>query len=172
MMNISLISKIALSTVAASIASMAIAPSALAYTFNLSGSFDDGGTLSGTFDFDETTDTYSNTDLITTGGSTLSGTTYTDDTLIFGNSSGFEFDDDSGDVLLTVDFVSNLSSTSGAIALDTNFTQEENFLIDTRMLSSGTVTPVTPVVVPFEPSSNLAIFVVLGLMGLNRYRKR
>lgn len=171
-MNTSLISKITLSTFAASIVSLASAPSAIAFTFSLSGTFDDGGTLSGTFDFDETIDTYSNTNIITTGGGTLSGTTYTDDDLIFGNSGGFEFDDDSGNILLTINFVSPLSSTSGEISLDTisnPLSKEGVFGGDTRLISSGTVSPVA---VPFEPSANLAIFIVLGLMGLNHYRTK
>lgn len=170
-MNISLISKITLSTVTASITSMAISPSAMALTFDLSGTFNDGGTLGGTFDYDESTEVYSNLNINTTGGSNLTGTTYTDDTLIFGDTSkGFIIsDDNTGDIDLALDFVSSLSSTSGAIALASTTQEEDFFGGGTRLIASGTVAPVA---VPFEPSADLAIFVVMGLMGLNRYRTR
>ena len=168
-MNISLISKITLATVATSLTSLIITPSVLAFSFSLDGTFDDGGTLGGTFDFDENTDIYSNLNINSTGGSTLSGSTYTDDLLISGDSStGFVITDDSLDFDLTLDFVTALSSTSGAIALDTT-SQEEDFLTGTRLLSSGTVTPVA---VPFEPSANLGIVTLGGIWGLTRLAKR
>ena len=59
------------STIFASISSLTLIPAASAITWSLLGNFDDGGTISGTFFFDESNETYRNIDLKTTVGSTI-----------------------------------------------------------------------------------------------------
>lgn len=165
-MNISLSSRIALSSFLASISLLAITNSVSALTWNLSGIFDDGGTLSGSFDYDEGTDTYSNPNITTAAGSALSGSTYTDELSIFGNSDGFIIDD-GGDFLLTVDFLSSLSSIPSIISLDTSASEEEDFLSGgIRSISSGNV-----VAVPFEINPTLGILLIGGFWGISYLRR-
>jgi len=166
-MNIFLSSKIALSSFLASISIFTITNSALALTWNLSGIFDDGGTISGTFDYDDLNDIYSNVNIITTGGATLSDRTYTDELFISSDDSlGFIITDDIGDFDLTLDFVSSLTSIPATISLDIT-SEEEDFLSgDTRFITSGNV-----VAVPFEVNPTLGILILGGVWGISYLRK-
>ena len=105
-MNLSYISKITLSTLVASIGTLTITPSVSALTWTVSGTFDDGGTVSGTFDYDEINDIYTNVNITTFAGSNIlfSGTTYTDDASLFGNADEFTITDDTVSFDLTLVF--------------------------------------------------------------------
>ena len=170
-MKNSLIAKITLSTFIASIATIAIAPSASALTWNLSGTFEDGGTLGGSFDYDGAN--YSNFNISTTGGSSganliPSGTNYTDTDFLSGDGiTGFTISKDDGSFDLIVEFASNISTTPQVISLETT-TQETDYDVsgNTRVLSSGTVAAV-----PFEFSPTLGILLVGGVWGINHLKK-
>ncbi len=72
-------------------------------TWDLSGvTFDDGGTASGSFVYDASTNKYSSIDIITTSGTTLAGATYTSLSLLASSSdTGFLFGASSGDLTST-----------------------------------------------------------------------
>lgn len=165
-MNISISKKITLSICAAVafLSPLITTSSALALTWGLTGTFDDGEELGGTFDFDEDTSEYSNFDIFTTEPNT----TYTNNFISGDDAFGFiVVDDVTGVINLRLDFASSLSASSGSIALNTSTRENNPISGDTRFLLSGEVTPV-----PFEPSANLAIFIILGWMGFNRYRQK
>ena len=92
--------------------------------------------------------------------------------------SVFSFDSTSADFLVATDvpasttnsqtFSNVISLTSNSLPGNINVNGTFNGNIDDFPPNiSGPVTPV-----PFEPEANLAIFILLGLMGLNHYRKQ
>src|SRR6202008_1301356 len=71
-------------------------------TWTLTASFNDGGTASGSFNYDAITNTYSAIDVITTTGTTLLGTTYTTlSYLATDSSTGLTLGVSSGDITNT-----------------------------------------------------------------------
>ena len=169
MINIAQVSKTTLFASFISLSSLITISPASAFTFDLLGTFDDGGTLSGSFDYDDISDDVTNVDITTTLGSTLAGTRYTEDT--FFDADSISFTDTSGEIDLNLFFDSPLSSASSSVFLSTSpgtESNEESFIDGTRNLQpGGTATPV-----PFEPSTNLGILTLLGIMGFNHYRKK
>ena len=172
-MKNSLIAKITLSTLITSISTLAIAHSALGLTWNIAGTFEDGGKLGGSFDFDGTD--YSQFNITTTGGSSgvnliPSGTTYTDSDFLSGfGATGFTISKDDGSFDLIVEFISNISTVPEVISLNTTTTQETDYDNSgkTRALSSGTVAAV-----PFELSPTLGLLLVGGIWGLSYLKKK
>ncbi|WP_036477318.1 hypothetical protein [Myxosarcina sp. GI1] len=184
-----LITKITLSTLITSITALATITSASAFSFSLTGTFEEtyGGTISGTFELYEPTlsgDDYqcSNIDITTTAGSEIfAGSNYTDSSdnafLSSCSADGFAmslYDEASGN-----EFFLDLQSESSLVDLAPSETAQINPATTyeqyfdgfgdptTRYIASGTVTAA----VPFEFSPTLGLLLVGGAWGINRLRK-
>lgn len=136
---------------------------ALAVTFKIMGTFDGGGgTLSGTFDFDDSNDTFTNFNLSTFDSSSNIVASYIDsfgDTYLSGaNTNGFvissstpEFDFD-----LAINFDGTLTNNTTSLSLLNSF--EEDYINNTtRSIISGTVSQVP------EPLTILGTATALGM---------
>ncbi|MDJ0598010.1 MAG: hypothetical protein QNJ37_04120 [Crocosphaera sp.] len=133
-----------------------IAPKMLAATFSINGLFDDGGTVVGSFDFDN--DSYSNFNLQTKDSFENIIASYVDsgnDGFVSGsNATGFIISDLNFDFDLTIEFGSSLPDSIGTI-LTTNSNEEDFNNGSTRFIVSGTVTVIPEI---SEPSSLGFIF--------------
>jgi hypothetical protein len=141
-------------------------------TWTLSGvTFDDGGTASGSFIYDATTNAYSSIDISTTATSTFAGATYTGLSGGFGSSSTGMLLGPVGDLtntdLLFIMFAAALTDLGGTVSLDgvgegtcDNTDCSDNTLI--RSITAGEVVG-TPVSTP-EPSGLLLLG--MGLVAL------
>ena len=144
---------------------------ALAATFKIIGTFEDGGKLSDSFDFDETNfvTPYINVNIETSGGTFL-GADYidADASLTFGDEFGFAVDSEFGEFGLTIDFDGML--TNSTTELDLLFTSsEEDFLSDfgdSRSLVSGRIEPVP------EPLTIVGSFMALGMGTVFKNKKQ
>ncbi len=142
---------------------LSVVPETSAMTFNVNGMFEDGGKISGSFDFNN--DNYTNVNLQTTDSSDNIIASYSDtgdEGFIFGNSSGFVISNFDFSFDLSLDFESNLTDNTETILLTTS--QEENFDdMSVRFIDSGTVTSFSTQV--DEPSSLFLISTFgLGLL--------
>lgn len=186
-MNLNLITKTTLYTLVTSITTLATATSAAAFSFSLSGTFDDGGTITGTFELYEPTlpsGDYqcSNIDLTTTSGSVIpSGSNYTDSNpdafLSSCSADGFAmslYDEASGN-----EFFLDWQSESSLVALATSETAQINPATTYEQYFVGSVDPLTRYIasgivtaeVPFEFSPTLGLLLVGGVWGINHLRK-
>ena len=142
---------------------LSVVPETSAMTFNVNGMFEDGGKISGSFDFNN--DNYTNVNLQTKDSSDNIIASYSDtgdEGFIFGNSSGFVISNFDFSFDLSLDFESNLTDNTETILLTTS--QEENFDdMSVRFIDSGTVTSFSTQV--DEPSSLFLISTFgLGLL--------
>lgn len=171
-MNITVISQLTLSSLIVAMASLATVPSASAFSVVLSGTFDDGGTISGTFDFDDSitpNGEYSNIDIITTVGSVLTtGSHYTDGDLQFFSDDGFVVEIETSGIILDLQFESSLMgmSPSDVIQLKTLTTEEDFDNSQLRMISEGDITAV-----PFEFNPALGLILVGSTWGISQAKK-
>jgi hypothetical protein len=146
-----------------------------------SATFNDGGTLSGSFDFDATTTTYSNVALTTTTGQVLTGDSYS--SCQFGNTCPGAFIGFGVIRLLNLVFAAALTDAGGTVGfgLGPTGTTEENeafsfppTVLASRNLISGGVTGVPDVSAVPLPAT-LPLFATglgaLGLLGWRRKRK-
>ena len=144
---------------------------ALAATFKIIGTFEDGGKLSDSFDFDETNfvTPYINVNIETSGGTFL-GADYidADGSLTFGDEFGFAVDSEFGEFGLTIDFDGMLTnSTTQLDLLSTSF--EEDFFSefgDARNLMSGSIEKVP------EPLTIVGSFIALGMGTVFKNKKQ
>lgn len=146
------------------------ASSALALSVTLSGTFEDGGTLNGTFDYDEITEEYSNINIETTAGNiVLTGNTYDSNLSTSGNTPlGVTISDDDTFYDLILNFDSALSSASLPISFTTD-TSEFDDLSNERLLTNGTVSSTA---VPFAFSPTLGLLLTGGVWGISYWKKK
>jgi len=109
--------------------------------------FDDGGAVSGTFDYDADTNSYSNIALLTTdGSSTFSGTTYLSSQSVssasFFNSSTTLNDVGTGLTVFAMQFFQPLTNAGGAVALFTGDEYNSSFTLQRSLLGGATVSAV------------------------------
>jgi hypothetical protein len=113
----------ALVLVAFSVFALGLVSNADVVTWSVSGGFSDGGSLSGTFNWDADTNTMSSWDISTTSGSTLGGHHYTTNgTFLFNFFDGNEFifgADDSYNPYLSLQFANPLTDAGGFDPLQT-----------------------------------------------------
>ncbi len=143
-------------------------------TWYITGAFDDGGTVSGSYVFNADTDTYSSIDVTTTDGTTRDGADYTFYDPCCGESGNFLLftTEDTGDLtgtpVLSTDLDSNMTDSGGMIGFDIggSFFSEESCTDSSctgpaapeRDFVSGFVST-TPISAVPEPSS-------IGLLGM------
>lgn len=160
-MNITLISQLTLSSLIVAMASLATVPSASAFSVVLSGTFDDGGTIGGTFDFDDSITPdgeYSNIDINTTAGNVLTtGSNYTDGDLQFFSDDGFVVEIDTSSIILDLQFESTLigMSPSDVIPIKATTTEQDFANSQLRTILAGDITRV-----PFEFNPALGLILV------------
>jgi len=144
--------------------------------WTLSGvSFDDGGTASGSFDYNLLHNTFSAIDITTTAGSAFAGTTYTSLSGVFGSSSTGLILGVSGDptntpvLLLMFGGLIGLTDLGGPVSLDgvgegtcDNSDCSNNTLL--RSISGGELSG-TPVSIPV-PEPSAVLLLGLGLVAL------
>ena len=150
--------------------------------------FDDNGTIIGSFVYDADINDYSSFNITTTAGTSFGGTTYTDDTVIFGSAGTLFFPDSTtadltGASALSLFFTGGLSNLGGTRNLlilagvsagsreGTCDTSDCGSVTGFRGLESGSVigTPVSPVPVP----AAVWLFgtALIGLVGFSKRRK-
>lgn len=180
-MNIVAISRIAFLTLIASVSSLAIAPSASAVLWNIDGTFEDGGKITGTFDFDESVSLdgeYSNINLTTSAGTSIlpdntteiPGNIYDSENGnldFFGSFDSLNITDENNDFFLSLEFDDSLSLASSPIALVTTSTSEfDPDRTTERFVTSGTVF----VTVPLEFSPTLGIILLGSVWGISHLK--
>ena len=152
--------------------------------------FDDSGTITGSFVYDADTNDYFDFAIVTTAGSTFSGTTYNADTVIFGSASVLFFPDSQaanlvGASALSLFFTGGLSNLGGTVNLlildglnagsreGLCQTQDCGSVAGFRGLVSGSVigTPVAVSPVPVPAAFWLFGTALIGFVELSRRRK-
>jgi len=148
--------------------------------------FADGGSATGSFDYDATADVYSTIDVITTSGSTLTGSTYavldpaqipfdgpTQLALVTSNAA-----DLSGTPTISFFWASGLTNTGGTIGFSGSLTSAEGMCTNAtcstvnqspasyRIITGGSVT--TGAAVAPEPASFMLVGGALGILGWKR----
>ena len=148
--------------------------SAHAATWNLVDvTFDDGGTATGSFDYDAATNTYSNIDIMTTAGSVLPGTSYTFDFSAFGTVSPnpiFLTDNGQQRPTLFFDLASQLTDSGGTILLLSGaeiFAASASLPDNRRDITGGSISAV-----PLPPAVFLFGTALFGMAGFNRLKRR
>lgn len=168
---------------------------AVPVNWTLSGTFDDGGTASGSFTYDADTNTYSAIAITTTAGSTRGGASYnepnvngdSDSTQIVATNS-VNSPDYTGDPAFFPIFASPLTNTGGTINIsggaegscaDGNCTGEASPIRDftAGSITGALPTPAAPSAVPTMPLyglvlTMLGVLVISGRRFSNRYNLR
>ncbi len=148
---------LAVAFVAACCLSLAAPVHAVPILWTISGaSFDDGGTLTGSFVYDADTDTYSSISITTTSGTEFGGASYSDANFDVGGSTTLDLDSDDwpnavDESSLSLVFFDFLTNAGGAVAFEVDGFTVEVWCINVpdclgagdrgqRDLVSGTVT--------------------------------
>ena len=144
-----------------------MAAGANALTYTIDAVFEDGGTLTGTFDWDGTDVTIIS--LVATGGSFADHEYFPGD-VVFSDLGGFDaLTFDNGDFSLSIFTLSDLSLVEGTeVGLDTILSLENDgfdFTGTDRFFASGTVTAVP------LPAAAWLFLSALGALGMVRRRR-
>lgn len=151
--------------------------SAASLTWNLNAQFVDGGTATGTFDYDATTGVFSQFDIKTLAGSSPSniffpGTTYSSGSSTGSLESAIRLQLINGDRSLQALFANPLTNAGGTISLVSDFSFEKVGLGGglglIRDVANGTVTTATTAV---PTPALLPGLIGLGLGALRQKRK-
>jgi hypothetical protein len=152
--------KIALTATLATLSSIIVAPAVFAITssFNISGRFNDTGTITGSFTYDSNSSSYTNVDINTTPGNDITTeTTYDDSDTFFGaNATGVDITDLDTGFLLSLVFDPDLTDSSPSFS---SFSFEDDFS-NQRNLNSGTITAV-----PFDFSPSFGLLLLMTMQG-------
>lgn len=181
--------RLALTTAAAAVLAAMAAPAwAVPVQWTIAGTFDDGGSVSGTFVYDYDTNTYSAVNVTTTAGATLPGAVYTTQA-IYGGSNAFALvtatGANPGEPLLTVTITGSMNNAGGL----RNIAGDQEAICDgpscafvslsPRVFTSGTLTgvvlpPPTPTVPTMGEWAMIGLATLLaglgGLMVMGRRR--
>lgn len=196
-MKANMLKKLAVATVGVALTLSAVPSPASATVFNLEGTFTDGGTFSGSFDYDNQIQDVTSWNITTTQGFQLPGTTYTNT-----NASVRLIENEPGAYPINVLFLftKNLDDIFTA-PVGTLFEQDFQFIFPNQSLANfegGLITSdnsaeawfrttgpgsgigiarfsgtgsVTPTTVPEPSSSTLGLVAVCGYLSLLRKRK-
>jgi len=157
-------------------------------TWTISGvTFNDGGTASGTFDYDADTDTFSNIDITTTAGTVFGASTYTSLAGAYPSSPDLVYLQTTTGTIRLFDFGTSANMTDGGgiipLALDPlsgGTAGEDNCYNGTctlvysspiRYSTTGTVSAPTSGAAP-EPASFVLLIGGLGGLGVLALRRR
>ena len=150
-----------------------ISPQAMAFSLTWTldnASFIDGGTASGSFDYDADTNEYTNINISTTASDNFEAVTYNDGSFSSRDSDSDSLvlsipDPSSPTQTLTLEFSRPLTNAGGTNALrvdESPFSQEQTFSpVAFRKVTSGEVSAV-----PFEFSPTAGIILSLCLFGI------
>lgn len=165
-----------LSVVAAAAALLAAPALADPVEWTFSGTFADGGAISGSYVYDADTNDYSSVNVTTGAGAILP----TPETYVargpFGGSNGFALETATGDIagerLLVIDLVGNMTNAGGVITVDNGSNTFEGVcpaggcggvLEDQRAMLGATITGVP---VPVAAVPTMTEWAMIGLTGL------
>lgn len=168
-----MISKLPIATAALTLAFVA-SPSDASVTFNVTGTYDDGGTVTGTFTTDDALTTVQSTSLTVAGG------TLGLDSVIFNQASyisagsinlptSFELDANSSVNKSISLFFSGGLTVSGAALTSASSNYQQG--VGTRFITSGSVTNANPTAVP-EPASWTMMLVGFAGTGFALRRRK
>jgi hypothetical protein len=159
--------KIVLTTTLTTLSSIVVAPTVFAMTssFNISGTFDDNGTITGSFTYDSDLSEYSNVNITTTPGTVITTeTTYDDSDFPIGSANGATITDLDTDFQLSLVFDPDLTDSSPGFSL---LSSEDDFNSGmTRNLQSGGIAAV-----PFNFSPTFGLLFLVTILGKKNFKR-